>query len=162
MMHEGILPCLPTVAARTKIPDVKCHSYSLLSRARLEGHHASPSSTFVRRQQTDRSGLCLPPPVCRSQVRDSSLEVISLLAGISDSLRSRVGAVPGCVRTLARLVISSSTGTRVDAQVGGRGGVSAASLNVQMTFFFSSCTRRDLNVLRHFALFGWTPPDWNV
>eukprot|EP00904_Undaria_pinnatifida_P003887 jgi/Undpi1/1349/HiC_scaffold_11.g04741.m1 len=60
----------------------------------------------------------LPPSVAGVdiEVRDASLEVIALLAGMSDNLRSRVGAMPGCVRTLARFVISSSPGNRVDAQ----------------------------------------------
>lgn len=100
-------------------PDVKRLTYVWPSRARLERRGASRSSTFApKTMNRPKRSPVPPPPVCRPQVRDSSLEVISALAGMSDNLRSRVGAVPGCMRTLTRLVISSSTGTRVDAQVG--------------------------------------------
>lgn len=108
------------------------------SAPRVASFHVIPCATFT-------SVAFIPPFLCAdngqnengqrftlcvffSQVRDASLEVIALLAGMSDNLRSRVGAMPGCVRTLARFVISSSPGNRVDAQVGKRFVAAAATI----------------------------------
>lgn len=47
-----------------------------------------------------------------------SLEVMSLLAGLSDKLRSRLGAVPGCIRSLTKVVISGAVrGIKAESQV---------------------------------------------
>ncbi|CAN0069564.1 unnamed protein product [Discosporangium mesarthrocarpum] len=48
------------------------------------------------------------------EVRDSSLELMSFLAGLSDRLRSRLGASPDCIPSLARIAVS--LGGRGDSQ----------------------------------------------
>lgn len=79
-----------------------------------------PSEAVTSEDWLEYNGRVMHPVVggVDVEVRDVSLEVVSLFAGLSDKLRTRLGAVPGCIRSLTRVAISGGAirGVRAEEQ----------------------------------------------
>ncbi|CAM9888019.1 unnamed protein product [Scytosiphon promiscuus] len=90
----------------------------LLSIPMLGSDVLAPKAGALSAEWLETNCRVLPPSIAGvdGEVRDTTLEVMCFLAGLSDTLRSRLGAAPGCIRALTRLAVATTAGERVDHQ----------------------------------------------